>query len=170
MSININANEDLELDDFLSLFKKLYYFIKNKLTKDESTNELSFDELVEMYSNDKDFLSKLKYIKVSLNDIVLSMRNLSFSYDEYYNFMSIKNMIDYIVDDVGRYIKYSFFVLDLLRDFNKLMENRNNSDYDAIYEEFDIRLDEQEDYFYSEIFIGTREYDDLIVKVTNILG
>lgn len=170
MSGFINANANVNAGDFLSLFKKLYYFLENKLIKIESREELSFDELVDIYSNDKVFLSGLEYVKTSLNDIALSMRNLTFVYDEYYNFMSIKNMIDYIVDDAGRYIKNSSFVLTVFSDFNNLMENRNNSDYDALYEKFDIILDEQEDYFYTEIFDGTDEYDKLIVKVTNILG
>ena len=41
-----------------------------------------------------------------------------FPHDEYYNFMSINNMITYIVSDVKRYIKHSLFVLSLLNDFN----------------------------------------------------
>lgn len=169
MSVYINANANVSVDDFLALFKNLYHYIKGNLIKKESCEELSFEELVEKYSNDKDFLDFLDYIKTSLNDIAKLMRNLSFPYGEYYNFMSINNMITYIANDVGKYLKYSSFVLTLLREFNDLLDNQNNSDYDALYEEFDIRLDGHEDYFYTQIFDGSNEYDELIVKVTNIL-
>ena len=170
MSGYINANSEINAEDFLSLFRKLYDFITDKFSKKDSNKELSFKELVEIYSNDNEFLYNLNYIKTLLDDIAMSMRNLTFPHDEYYNFMSIKNMINYIADDVGRYIKYSAFVLAILRDFNNLVENHNSSDYDNIYEKFDIHLDRQEDYFYCEIFEGTQEYDELIVKVTNIFG
>ena len=169
MSGYINVNSDVNIENFLSLFRKLYDFIKNKFGNTESDNRMSFEELVEIYSNDNDFLNKLEYIKTSLYDIAVLMRHLTFCHGEYYNFMSIKNMIDYIVDDVGRYIKWSSFVVTLLTDFNNLIENQNASDYTIIYEKFDICLDEHEDYFYTEIFDETHEYDELVIKVTNIL-
>ena len=169
MSININDNVDLELDDFLSFFKRLYKFIKDELQKNKPKEELTFEELVDLYSNDKNFLSQLDYIKSLLDDIDELLENINFAYYEYYNFLSIKDMINYIIDDVGKYIRYSPFILSLLNAFNNLMDSLNDSDYGNIYEEFDIFLDKQEDVFYAEIFEGTPEYDDLIVKVTNIL-
>ena len=124
---------------------------------------------MEIYSNDKNFLNRIECIKSLLDDTADLMRNLNFPHDEYYNFMSINNMITYIVSDVKRYIKHSLFVLSLLNDFNNLIDNINNKEYDIIYEEFDIKLDNHEDYFYTEIFDGTHDYDELTVKVTNIL-
>ena len=63
MSGYINANSNLNADNFLSLFKKIYYFIKDIFTKNQNPKELSFDELVDVYSNDKEFLNYLKFIK-----------------------------------------------------------------------------------------------------------
>lgn len=170
MSGYINANSNLNADDFLSLFKKLYSFIKDIFTKNQASKDLSFDNLVEIYSNDKEFLKYLKFIKTSLDDIGELIEDIDFPYYEYDNFMSIKKMITYIADDVSRYIKYSSLILPLLTAFSNLIEHQFDSDYENIYEKFDMFLDEQEDFFYTEIFEYTHEYDDLIDKVTNILG
>lgn len=169
MSGYINVNSDVNVENFLSLFRKLYNFIKEKFHKNEPSEELSFDELVEMYSNDKDFLSKLEYIKISLAEIDELMEDVNFAYDEYCNFLSIKDMIVYIVNDVAKFLKHSQFIITLLTAFNCLMDRQYDSDYENIYQKFDKWLYGQEDIFYLEIFDGTHEYDDLIVKVTNIL-
>ena len=169
MSGYINANSNLNADNFLSLFRKLYNFIKEKFHKNEQSEELSFEEIVEIYSNDKCFLSNLEYIKNSLAEIDELMEDVNFAYDEYYNFLSIKDMITYIVSDVAKFLKYSQFVITLLTAFNGLMDRRDDLDYESIYQDFDKWLYKKEDIFYLEIFEGTHEYDDLIVKVTNIL-
>ena len=168
MSGYINSKNNLNETDFLSLFKKLYYFIKDKIYP-KPNEELSFDELAEVYSNDKNFLNKLDYIKNLLDDIDELMEDINFKYDEHYNFSSIKNMVTYIVSDVGKYLKYSSFIIILLTDFNNLLDSQNNPDYENIYKKFDIELYKQEDIFYTEIFEYTHEHDDLIDKVTNIL-
>ena len=51
MSGYINSTYNLNETDFLSLFKKLYYLIKDKVCP-KPNDELTFDELVEIYSND----------------------------------------------------------------------------------------------------------------------
>ncbi len=170
MSGYINANVNVNADDFLSLFRKLYNFIKDKFHKKEPDEELSFEELVEMYSKDNDFLNKLDYIKTSLEEIDELMEDVNFTYNEYYNFLSIKDMITYIASDVGKFIKHSQFIITLLTAFNGLMDSQDDSDYGAIYQKFDKGLYQKEDIFYTEIFESSHEYDDLIDKVTNILG
>lgn len=170
MSGYINANVNVNADDFLSLFRKLYNFIKDKFHKKEPDEELSFEELVEMYSKDNDFLNKLDYIKTSLEEIDELMEDVNFTYDEYYNFLSIKDMITYIASDVGKFIKHSQFIITLLTAFNGLMDSQDDSDYGTIYQKFDKWLYQKEDIFYTEIFESSHEYDDLIDKVTNILG
>ena len=169
MSGYINANVNVNADDFLSLFRKLYNFIKDKFHKKEPDEELSFEELVEMYSKDNDFLNKLDYIKTSLEEIDELMEDVNFTYDEYYNFLSIKDMITYIASDVGKFIKHSQFIITLLTAFNGLMDSQDDSNYGAIYQKFDKWLYQKEDIFYTEIFESSHEYDELIDKVTNIL-
>lgn len=169
MSGYINANVNVNADDFLSLFKKLYNFIKDKFHKKEPYEELSFEELVDMYSKDNDFLNKLDYIKTSLEEIDELMEDVNFTYDEYYNFLSIKDMITYIASDVGKFLKHSHFIITLLTAFNGLMDSQDESDYEAVYQKFDKWLYKEEDIFYTEIFESSHEYDELIDKVTNIL-
>lgn len=169
MSEYVEINTNVNIDDFLSLFKKLYNLIKDKFSKDESEDTVSFEELVEIKSADTNFLNYLEYIKTSLSDIADLMEEINFINYEYENFISIKKMITYIVDDVNRYLKYDSFILTLLTAFNNLMDSYNAPNYENIYENFDIFLFEKENFFYTKIFEYTHEYDDLIDKVTNIL-
>ena len=164
--INANAKINMDADDFLALFKSLYCFIKEKLHKKEHDEEMSFDELVELYSHDEEFLNELEYIKTSLNDIDELMEEIQFTYDEYYNFLSIKDMISYIADDVSLFLKYSQFILTLMSSFANLLDRFNDSDYENIYKKFDVFLYDAEDIFYTEIFEYCNEYDDLIDKIT----
>ena len=168
MSGYINSTNNLNESDLLSLFKKLYHLIKDKIYP-KPTEELTLEELVEIYSNDKNFLNRLDHIKSLLDDIDELMEYIDFRYDEYYNFSSIKNMVTYIASDVEKYLKYSPFIITLLTDFNNLLDRQNDPDYNDIYKKFDIKLYKQEDIFYTEIFEYTHEHNDLIDKVTNIL-
>ena len=99
------------------------------------------------------------------------MEQISFEYDEDYNFASIKRMITYIVDNLEKYYYHSSFIVLLLKNFNDLIvKERQLDDYKEEYEKFDKFLYEQEDYFYTEIFDSDSKYDDAVDKVTNILG
>ena len=147
----------------------MYNFIKDKFHKEELDEELSFEDLVEMYSKDNDFLNKLDFIKTSLDEIDELIEDVNFTYGEYYNFLSIKDMITYITSDVSKFLKHSHFIITLLTSFNDLMDSQNCSDYEAIYQEFDKWLYKKEDIFYTVIFESSHEYDELIDKVTNIL-
>ena len=78
MSGYLNANVNVNADDFLSLSGKLCSFIKYKFHKKEPDAESSFGELVEMYSKDNDFLNQLEYIKTSLEEIDEVMEDINF--------------------------------------------------------------------------------------------
>ena len=43
MSGYINVHSDVNIENFLSLFRKLYDFIKNKFGNTESDNRMSFE-------------------------------------------------------------------------------------------------------------------------------
>ena len=77
MSGYINSTNNLNEADFLSLFKKLYNFIKDKIYP-KPNEELTLEELVEICSKDKNFLNKLKYIKTLLDDIDELMKDIDF--------------------------------------------------------------------------------------------
>ena len=163
----VNGNNNI-INDFLDIIKKFYNSVKNKFTKND---EMTSDEFINKYSEDKEFLKHLNYIKVSLNEISDIMEQIDFKYDEYYNFLSIKKMIIYIVNDFEKYFKYYNFMVNLLKNFNDLIIKENQlEDYMEEYKHFDDFLYKQEDFFYTEIFGSDTKYNDSIDKVTNILG
>lgn len=163
----VNGNNNI-IDDFLDIFKKFYNSVKNRFTKND---EMSLEEFINVYSEDKEFLDYLDFVKVSLNEISNVMEQIDFEYDEYYNFASIRRMITYIVDYPEKYFYYSSFIVLLLKNFNDLIiKKRQLDNYNEEYEKFDIFLYEKENYFYTEIFDGDSKYDDAIDEVTNILG
>ena len=162
----VNGNNNI-MDDFLDIFKKFYHSVKDKFTKND---EMSLEGFINKYSDDKEFLNDLKFIKYSLNEISEMMGQINFEYDEDYNFASIKRMTTYIIDNLEKYFYYSSFVVLLLKNFNDLIvKERQLDDYKDEYEQFDIFLYEQEDFFYTEIFDSDSKYDDAIDEVTNIL-
>ena len=163
----VNGNNNI-IDDFFDILKKFYHSVKDKITKND---EMSLDEFIDKYSEDKEFLNDLEYIKSSLNEISEIIEQINFEYGEYYNFTSIKRMITYIVEDLEKYFYYSSFILLLLKNFNDLIDKeRQLYDYKEEYEKFDTFLYEQEDFFYTEIFDGDSKYDNAIDEVTNILA
>lgn len=163
----VNENRNI-IDDFLDIFKKFYYSVKYKFSKDDG---MSLDEFINKYSEDDEFLNYIDYIKSSLNEISEMITQINFDYDEYYNFASIKKMIIYIIDHLEKYFYYSSFIVLLLKNFNDLIiKEKQLDDYKEEYEKFDIFLYEQEDYFYTEIFEHDSKYDDAIDNVTKILG
>lgn len=123
------------IDDFLDIFKKFYNSVKDKFTKND---EMSLEKFVNRYSEDKEFLDYLDFVKFSLNEISQVMEQINFEYDEYYNFASIKRMIIYIVDNPEKYFQYSSFILVLLKNFNDLIiKKRQVEGYKEEYEKFD---------------------------------
>lgn len=163
----VNGNNNI-IDDFLDIFKKFYNSVKDKFTRND---EMPLDEFINKYSEDKEFLDYLDFVKFSLNEISNVMEQINFEYDEYYNFASIKRMITYIVDNPEKYFYHSSFIVLLLKSFNDLIiKERQLDSYKEEYEKFDMFLYEKENYFYTEIFDGDSKYDDAINEVTNVLG
>lgn len=164
-TLNVNSNNII--DDFLYIFKKFYNSVKDKITKND---DMSLEDFINRYSEDKDFLNYLESVKLSLNEISDIMGQIHFDYDEYYNFASIKRMIAYIADNLEKYFHHSSFIMLLLKNFNNIIiKERQSENYKEEYERFDIFL-HQEDYFYSEIFDYDSKYGDAVDEVTNLLG
>ena len=131
----VNANNNI-IDDFLDIFKKFYNSVKSRFTKND---EMSLEEFINKYSDDKEFLDYLDFVKFSLNEISYVMEQINFKYDEYYNFASIKRMIIYIVDNPEKYFYHSSFIVLLLKNFNDLIiKERELDSYKEEYEKFDI--------------------------------
>ena len=167
-----NMNEVIiDINKIVSDLKELLDKIINKLSLNNLKYE-SIDELVELYSNDKDFCRDLETMKSNFTEIALLLESSDFFSEEYFDFLSIKNMCNYIINDIKLYILHSSFISSLLLNFFKLIRSKIDDDsfYCDIYRTFEKFLDKQERIFYLNIFEGTQEYDDLVDEVTNILG
>ena len=53
----VNRNNNI-IDDFLDIFKKFYNSVKNRFTKND---DMSLEEFVNKYSEDKEFLDYLDF-------------------------------------------------------------------------------------------------------------
>lgn len=175
MYSNIYSNEVLDINNIIHELNELLDNIYNRFFNYKSSKENSMDALVKKYSNDSQFLKSLVTIK-NLSDKLADKLELLDSYKyEFYSFLSIKNMICYIIDDIECYLSYSSFASDLISLFNDLIDDKvkcmknNSGNYDEIFSHFKERLNEFEEFFYLNIYKCTYEYDDLIDEVTNIL-
>ena len=82
---------------------------------------MSMREFVDKYSDDIDFSDFIISIKTSLNEISNLIDQIDFEYDEYYNFISIKKMINYIVNSLEKYYQYYYFLVTILKSFKNLI-------------------------------------------------
>ena len=156
------------VSDLKELFDKLIIKLSSNNLKDKS-----LEGLVELYSNDKDFCNDLEKMKYSFNEIASILESSDIFSEEYFDFLSIKNMCNYIINDVKLYILHSSFISSILFNFFKLIRSKiddKDSCYSDMYLTFEKFLDKQERTFYLKIYEGTHEYDDLIDEVTCILG
>lgn len=192
MSNYINFNFNIGINEFMCSFKEFFKRIKDILSQKVFKKEnQSIDELVDLYSQDEEFLNNLNSLKTLLDGIKGLLKEVSFIRDEYISFLSIRNMISYILDDLYKFFRYYDFIRSLISSFRNLivkeieiyqkfdindydktevLVNSFLSYYEKVYDEFDDFMDQQENYFYTEIFDYSDKYDDLIVDVTKALN
>ena len=147
----------------------IYQKIREIFSNFKPQSDVPIEKVIQIYSNDNDFLKEISVIEDSLSeiaDILAQMGNKEFSY-----FLSIRHMIGYILKDVKLFIIYMPFVDNLLINFFNFIHSKliGNNDYEGNDEIFVDFLEKQKDYFYDNIFECSGEYEDLIIEVTNIL-
>lgn len=172
MYMDMTNKTILDINSIVTDLKELLDKIIKKLSLNDEKNE-SIDDLVEIFSCDEDFCNDLSLMKNNLNEIVLILESSEVFSDEYVDFLSIKCMCDYIIEDIKLYILYSSFINSILFNFFKLIHSKiheDNSSYSNMYSNFERFLDEKERFFYLKIYDGSHEYDNLIDDVTRILG
>lgn len=110
----------------------------------------------------------IKEIKSELFFIASKLKESSYFNEEFLDFLRIKEMIEYIIDNGLN--KNFEFAESLLNKFSKLLYNKVNfNNYAEYYVGFSNELDSDEEFFYTEIYVPSHEYDETIVKITNIL-
>lgn len=96
---------------------------------------------------------KLKRIKKLTEDIADKLECLELFENEFVRFLSIQDMIEYIIGDIERFVLYSSFVNDLTSLFCNLINEKIKlfkcnalKSYDEIYDEFNNELFKKEEF------------------------
>lgn len=176
MYINMNDNQIIDIGIIVKDLKELLDNVKERFSNVSLKKENAIDNIVKKYSQNNDFLNKLEIIK-SLSDKLLDkLEPLKDFHEEFIAFLSIQNMIEYIIGDIRKYILFSSFIHELISSFYKIinikidsMKNTKIHNYEKFFKSYEEKLFKQEEFFYLNIYENTHKYDDLIADVTNIL-
>ena len=161
------VNRKNNFDTLKDIYEKIHDVFSNiQIGKDKS-----IDELVNIYSNDAEFLNELKIITKSMDELVSILNTIDSLKKELIHFLSIQRMINYMLKDIKLFLIHLSFIDDLLVNFFNLIHAKltDKNHYNKHYDKFFTYLDNQEDFFYTKIFEYDGEYEELIVEVTNIL-
>ena len=169
MYVGMNDRNIIDLNTIVNDLKSLLDSIYDNFSSIRLIKETSLDDLVTIYSNDKEFLIKLS------DDIAETLEGLNLFQEEFYYYLSIRNMINYILRNIKYYILYSSFVHDLSVLFCNLinikishLRNSTLNHYTNEFELFKKFYYEKKEFFYSNIYICSHEYDELVGEVTRI--
>lgn len=175
MYVGMNDRNIIDLNTIVNDLKSLLDSIYDNFSSIRLIKETSLDDLVTIYSNDKEFLNKLNLIIKLSDDIAETLEGLNLFQEEFYYYLSIRNMINYILRNIKYYILYSSFVHDLSVLFCNLinikiahLRNSTLNHYTNEFELFNKFYYEKKEFFYSNIYICSHEYDELVGEVTRI--
>ncbi len=166
---NLNYNEINSIFDVKQFVSSYYNFFKKHLKN-------IINNIKNIKNSIKQTLSKIKKdiinIKKELINISLKLREYKFFKKEFLNFLKIKEMVEYIINKNLIQVKTIEFIENLLINFYNLIdeESKDMANKNEKLNKFNLFIYSQEDYFYSNIFNSSRQYDDSFVKITNILG
>ena len=161
MSINMGYGYHKNIyDSFMNALKeleeKIYSNVENIINY---KNQHSLDELIEN-------------IKDSFNNTENILSRFDFFEEEYYDFLSIKDMAFYILDDKSLLNNISM-IKNLLNSFYHIVQfkkNSSNVEYDEKYELFSSNLIDVEQVFYSQIYEPSKNYDEeVLAEISNSL-
>lgn len=128
--------------------------------------EVCKDELGEIFSQNKEDISFTLYC---IGQILYEID--FYSKREWLDFRIIEDMLEYMLD--SNFDSDSMvFGINLLYQYLDVICSKsyiNEENYNLLYKKFLDNLRKKEEFFYTNIYIPTYEYDDVIVKITNIL-
>ena len=147
-------------DSFINAIKelkeKIYSNVENIIVQKD---EPSLDELI-------------GNIKDSFNNTENILSNLDVFKDEYYDFSSIKDMAFYILDNKSL-LRHISMIRNLLNSFYGLVQfkkDSSNEEYEQKYEEFSSLLVDTEQFFYTEIYGPSENYnEETLSEISNSL-
>ena len=151
--LDLDSNVEVNtFNDFIVLFKDIYFKIKQYLTYSYGITDFSQNLWCE----------NVKIIENSLFQTAVNLRNLSFD-KEYLDFLKIKNIIEYILEDKKLFDIYSEFVSELLSSFLNLIQFKDKNGYDEYFKSFHSNLMEKLLFFAREV----HSYDNIEEKQVN---
>ena len=159
--INIEYSKSKNIyDSFINAIKelkeKIYSNVENIIVQKD---EPSLDELI-------------GNIKYSFNNTENILSNFDVFKEEYYDFSSIKDMAFYILDNKSL-LRHISIIRNLLNSFYDLVQfkkDSSNEEYEQKYEEFSSGLVDTEQYFYTEIYEPSENYnEETLSEISNSL-
>ncbi len=114
----------LDISNIVEDLKNLLDSLSNKFSFIQLKKENSIEDLVRIYSNHKEFINKLDLIKKLTDDMADNLERLDSFEEEFYIFLSARNMINYIIGNIEYYILYSSFVHELSSLFCNLINTK----------------------------------------------
>lgn len=166
---NINISPTININYLFDVLKesmgKIKDIIRNMNKTVDKTDDFSFQK-------------NITVIKKYMDDLANDFEQIELFDQEFYYFMDIRRMFDYISNDINLYYENITFIKETFKCFKDLIfkkievETTKNTEinYNQEHDEFVEFLNKQKDIFYRNIYKKTSQYDELIVKVTNILG
>lgn len=159
----LDSNKIIETINHL---KEIFNLMKEKFMEVKTKQELS------KYENEVEKILKLMGKIEDSIDI-----NPSYSDIELFDFMNIKEMTEYVIQNPILFKEHSNFILEFLKDYTNLTilkfeaeHNSNEIDYENEYKKFKYRFNRRKEFFYTHIYEHLGIYDDLIDEVVNTLG
>ena len=124
----------------------------------------------------REYEKEVKIILSTMEKIArLLEENPLFKEKEFYDFLNMQHMSEYILKDIECFMNYSMFIDELIIEFKDLIHKKiqmafekEEINYKEEYDQFEDFLFEREEYFYLNIYQAHGEYNDLIVEITNI--
>ena len=160
--------KEINLDNLNEIYRKICEIFSNV----KPHNELPINELVQLYSSDKDFLNDMNYIGESLSEIAKILVSIDILENEFILFLSIKRMIDYLLNDVELFIDYLFFIDDLLMNFFNLIHHKIHNSYDDYKKEYDlfvIYLNDKKELVDTKIYQYSGKFEKTVIEINNLL-
>ena len=137
----------------------------------------SFREVTEMIYSDiekiqiqksEPSLDLIWNLKNSFNEGVNILSHLDFLKEQYYDFSSIKDMAFYILEEKSL-LPYLSIIKDLVNSFYNTIQLKKEF-CDVEYDEFSDYLIDAEQFFFTELYTPSENYDEeLLCEISNLL-
>lgn len=155
----------------ISLLKEVFNKIKEKLMEIKSENKTRSNESQEFKMKGKKILNLMEEIADLLEEDPLFKKN------EYYDFLTIYNISEYLFAEKRLFISFKETIEDLIIKFNNILFYKLDcelnqeafSNYNAKYADFSSYLKNKEEYFFLEIYQNQGTDRELIKKVASRL-